>query len=270
MNVNNNFRFTIPTKDTYLNLPIEVKWDFYGRDDSIELYEEDVIKEIIGSPKDFEIIRFSHESYNNGDNTDVNYEFNFFDNQPSAGTNILTSSPTDWTPSYLNEGFTSDQIYYYEKPFTKSFFKLDFYDTDDVNTQTLYFTIIVPVQQGGFEIASISPLIPNVDIRTPTFKLDFVGDKEGFFVYWLRKKNVIDLSTFYMSAKFFNAKLGGFVKMMNTPQSNLPDKFIFDARKYFFYKVTLDYNNFTYSIYDIVGARVGTTSSIKWYEYVNP
>ena len=53
MSVNNNYRFTIPTKDTFLNLPIEVKWDFYGREDSIELYEEDVIKVIIGSTKDF-------------------------------------------------------------------------------------------------------------------------------------------------------------------------------------------------------------------------
>jgi hypothetical protein len=73
-----------------------------------------------------------------------------------------------------------------------------------------------------------------------------------------------------MSAKFFNARAGGFLKMMNTPQSSLPDKFIFDARKYFYYKVTLDYNKFTYSIYDVVGSRVGTTSSIKWYEYINP
>ena len=266
----NNFKFTIPTKDTYINLPIEIKWDFYGRDDSIEIYEEDVIKDIIGSPKDYEILQFSHEPFSNGERTDVNYEFNFFDNTPAANPNVLTSVASDWGPTYLNEGFSSDQIYYYEKPFSKSFFKLDFYDTDDVNTQTIYFTIIIPVQQGASELASISPLIPDVNIRIPSFKLDFVGDKEGFFIYWLRKKDVINLDTFYMSAKFFNARLGGFMTMMTTPQSNLPDKFIFDARKYFFYKVKLDYNKFTYSIYDITGNRTGTISSIKWYEYINP
>ena len=266
----NNYRFTIPTNDEYINLPIEIKWDFYGRDDSIELYEEDVIGDIIGSPKDFEIMRFSHEPYNNGVKTDINYEFNFFNNAQSAAVNILTSTSADWAPTYLNEGFTSTQIYYYEKPFTKSFFKLDFYDTDDANTQTNYFTIIIPVQQGGTEISTISPLLPDVNIQIPTFKLDFVGNKEGFFIYWLRKTNVINLSTFYMTAKFFNARLGGFMKMMNTPQSNLPSKFLFDAKKYFYYKVNLDYNTKTYSIYDMVGSRVGTTSSIKWYEYVNP
>jgi len=266
----NNFRFTIPTNDTYINLPIEIKWDFYGRDDSIELYEEDVIKDIIGSPKDFEILQFSHEPFSNNERTDVNYEFNFFDNTPAANANVLTSVQADWSSSYLKEGFNSEQIYYYEPPFTKSFFKLDFYDTDDANTQTIYFTIIIPVQQGGFETASISPLIPDVRIHIPTFKLDFVGDKEGFFIYWLRKKDVIDLDTFYMSAKFFNARLGSFDKMMNTPQSNIPNKFVFDGNKYFYYKVKLDYNKFTYSIYDVVGNRAGTTSSIKWYEYVNP
>lgn len=266
----NNYRFTIPTNDTYINLPIEIKWDFYGRDDSIELYEEDVIKDIIGSPKDFEILQFSHEPYNTDTRTDVNYEFNFFDNTPAVNPNVLTSVSTDWGPTYLNEGFTSNEIYYYENPFTKSFFKLDFYDTDDVNTQTLYFTIIIPVQQGGVELATISPIRPDVNIKTPIFKLDFVGDKEGFFIYWLRKKDVINLSTFYMSAKFFNARIGAFVRMMNTPQSNLPDKFIFDDRKYFYYKVTLDYNKYTYSIYDTTGVRAGTTSSIKWYEYINP
>ena len=31
----------------------------YGQEDSIELYEEDVIKDIIGVAEDFELLRFS-------------------------------------------------------------------------------------------------------------------------------------------------------------------------------------------------------------------
>lgn len=266
----NKYKFTVPTNDTYLNIPLEIKWDFYGRDDSIEIYEEDVIKDIIGSPKDYEILRFSHETYNNT-KTDINYVFNFFDNLPSSNLNINTSVPGDWSPSYLNEGFTSSQIYYYENSFKKSFFKLDFYDTNDVNTQVLYFTVIIPVQQGDTTLASISPLIPNVDIKIPQFKLDFVGDKEGFFIYWLRDKELTKLTTFYMSAKFFNARLGGFMTMTNVPQASLPNRFIFDGKKYFFYKVTLDYTNKTYSVFDSGGNRIGgVTNPIKWYEYVNP
>ena len=264
----NKYRFPIPENDGYINIPIEIKWDFMGKDDSIEIYEKSVIEEIIGTPRDFEILRFSHEEFANM-RTDVNYEFNFFDNTQATGVNVLNAGPTSWAPTYLNEGFNSEQIYYYDTPFSKSFFKLDFYDTNEVATQVIYFTIIIPVQQGFTEKVSISPYIPDVDIRTPVFKLDYVGDKEGFFMYWIRKKETIDIKTFYMSAKFFNARVGGFMRMMNTPQSSLTSKFLFDTNKYFYYRVELDYNKYTYSVYDINNQRVGTSSAIKWYEYIN-
>jgi hypothetical protein len=61
--VNNKFRLLIPQNDEYINIPIEIKWDFEGRDESIDLYEEDVLREVIGIAKDFEIARFSHVPY---------------------------------------------------------------------------------------------------------------------------------------------------------------------------------------------------------------
>ena len=264
----NNYRFTLNDNDTFINIPIEIKWDFSGHDDSIELYEDEVIKEIIGVPYDFEVARFSHKPYLKSTRTDINYQFNFFDNTPT-GSDIMTATAADWKPTYLNEGFNSNQIYYYEKPFRNSFFKLDFYDTNDTTTQIIYFTIIIPVQQGASELASISPIIPDVNIRIPQFKLDFVGDKEGFFIYWVKDLKTINLKTFYMSAKFFNARVGGFMRMMTTPQSIIPNKFNFNTSQYFYYKVELDYTDFTYSVYDYNNIRVGTDSSIKWYEYVN-
>jgi hypothetical protein len=171
------------------------------------------------------------------------------------------------------EGFTSNEVYYYANPFTKSFFKLDFYDTKDLKTQTNYFTIILPVQQGLTEIASISQILPNVNIKKPTFKLDYIGDKEGFFIYWLRKREYVDLTTFYMSAKFFDAKLGVYVKMTNVPQSSIPNVYTFNNEDYFYYQVNLDYNTKTYEVYSTSNSvqRVGTDNlPISWYEYVNP
>ena len=173
-------------------------------------------------------------------------------------------------PSATPSGFSSTQVYYYEKPFTKSFFKLDFYDTKDTQSQTNYFTIIIPVQQGATESASISPLIPNVNIRKPSYTLDFVGDKEGFFIYWLKNEAFLNIDTFYMSAKFFDGRLGVFVKMMNEPQSSLSDKFIFDGSRYFFNKVIIDYTTKTYQVFDYLNNRIGAGSPIKWYEYINP
>ena len=95
--MSNKYKFTIPANDTYINLPIEIKWDFYGRDDSIDVYEGDVLEKIIGIAEDFEILRFSHQNYD-GEKTDVNYNFNFY----SGTTQDLidgNSVVTDWGSS---------------------------------------------------------------------------------------------------------------------------------------------------------------------------
>jgi hypothetical protein len=147
--VSNKFYFTLGATGKTINIPLEMKWDFDGREDSIEIYEEDVVEEIIGDPKDFEVLRFAHSEYLTQNlssfKTDVNYEFYFFTGNPSVVS--ATTNVNLWTNSYL-PGFTSTEVYYFSKGFINSFFKLDFYDTNNPLTQTIYFTIIIPTQQG--------------------------------------------------------------------------------------------------------------------------
>ena len=64
---------------------------------------------------------------------------------------------------------------------------------------------------------------------------------------------------------------------MNAPQSDLYNTVLggnvyeFDNTKYFYYRVVLDYVDISYRVFDITtGQRIGTTTPIKWYEYVNP
>lgn len=278
--MNNKYTFTLPKgDDKYINIPIEIKWDFVGQDDAVEKYQEQVVEDVVGFPGDFEILRFAHEPYSGNTKTDIKYDFYFFGDEegnPPVNPSLLVQSTTDgtqWFKSYIPEGFSTTDIYYYIKPFTKSFFKLDFYDTKNTISQTNYFTLIIPVQQGFTTSATISTQLPNVPIKIPSFKLDYVGDKEGFFLYWLRDKEFYNgLNTFYMTAKFFDAGLGVFVKMTNTPQGLIPNKFLFNPEKYFYYKVILNYETKTYKVLDENNSdnRIGTTSSIKWYEYVNP
>jgi len=253
--VNNNFYFTLPVSDKTINIPIEINWDFVGRTDDIEKWQSDVLTEILGIGVDFEVARYSHSEYSQTDTrTSLNYEFYFYSGQP-----------VNLTASTLNSIDC--------KPFTNSFFKLDFYSSNDEKNQTIYFTIIIPVQQGEFESGLISQSLRQVLIRKPKYKLDFIGDKEGFFVYWLTDKSYIDLDTFYMSAKFFDAKIGVFVKMMNRPQSIFPapNRYNFSGSTYYYNKVILDFSNYTFKVYDGVNnQRIGTlTNPIKWYEYVN-
>lgn len=255
--------------DKYVNIPVNMQWDFMGRDDSIEEYQVEAINEVIGSPQDFEIIRFAHNIYPNLESS-IKYIFNFYD----YSVPITATTVGSWTTSYLNNGFSVQDVYYYSKSFTKSFFKLDLYDSPDESVQNLYLSIILPVQQGLTQTAILSALVPPVEIKKAEMVLDYIGtDKEGFYIYWLRKRNFIDVDTFYMSARFFDAITGNFKQMTNKRQDLiLPDKFTFSHNDYYYYKVKLDYNKKTYEVFSTsTGLRVGSNSSpIIFFEYVNP
>ena len=150
---------------------------------------------------------------------------------------------------------------------------MDFYDTRNELSQKNYFTIILPVQQGEFDTVTISQFLTNVEIRKPKYGLDYVGDKEGFFIYWLRERLYLDIDEFYMTAKFFNARTGQFITMMNRPQSTLlGNYYTFNGEDYFYYKVDLDYNDITYQVKSTqTNNRVGDDiNPILWYQYVNP
>lgn len=265
----NKYRILLPKNtDKEIVIPIEMTWDFLDRSDSLISYETNTIQEILNQRKDFEIVRFNYYGLftSKGWETDINYRFNFV---PSGAT----VSTATWLPSYVIQGFTPSQVYYYSKPFTQSFFKLDFYDSTDTKTQKLCFTTIIPTQQGQTTPELIG--FQTKDIKTPIFKLDYLGDKEGFFLYWLKNREILNISSFFMTAKFFDAKTGTFIKMMTRPQSSIVgNKFTFPQQMYFYYRVDLDYINLTYSVYDFSSGYdiyVGPASNpINWYEYINP
>lgn len=284
----NKFRFTVSDIDTQINLPIELDFDSVGREDLIRSFEDEVLEQIINPVEDFETTRYSHKVWYNVNNIpqySTTYQFYFF-NRSIDVTNTLPANSNLWVsdynyiatsvyPNYSGITFTNKEVYFYSNPFKRSFFKLDFYDKKEVENQKVYFTIIIPVQQGRKKTVDIGTLsVPNnVEIRTPSFDLNYTGDKEGYFIYWLKSREYIDLNTFYMSAKFFNAKVGQFVRMINRPQSEISNKFKFNKEDYFYYKVDLDVNNYEYDVYKTFGgqSRVGgLASGIKWYEYVNP
>jgi hypothetical protein len=245
-----------------INIPINLDWEYLDVDSEIKEYETSILNELITTDKDFEVNRFFHADYDN--KSEINYEFYFYE-----GASL--SNASNWKIDYRAEGFTTQEVYYYANSFRNSFFKLDFYDSPIESQQENYITVILPTQQG----LRMATKMQNTDvqIRKPQFLLDYVGDKEGFFIYWLKKRDFLDISTFYMTAKFFDGKTGQFVRMMNRPQSTIQgNKFIFSSSEYFYYRVDMDYLTHSYKVYDIINPtdRVGGTVPIKWYEYVNP
>jgi len=245
-----------------INIPINLDWEYLDVDSEIKEYENSILNELITTDKDFEVNRFFHADYDN--KSEINYEFYFYE-----GGSLSNSS--NWKIDYRAQGFTTQEVYYYANSFRNSFFKLDLYDSPIESEQENYITIILPTQQG----LRMATKMQNTDvqIRKPQFLLDYVGDKEGFFIYWLKKRNFLDISTFYMTAKFFDGKTGQFVRMMNRPQSTIQgNKFVFSSSDYFYYRVDMDYLTHSYKVYDIINPndRVGGTVPIKWYEYINP
>ena len=275
MTIVNNYRIRLDENSKSIELPINTTWDMVGVNDSIEIFENEIIKKIINPIDNFETIRYSHEPWNDSisDNTktSINYEFYFY-NSPADSNITGETNSNNWVSDYRANGLTTSEVYFKDKVLTNSFFKLDFYDSKNVTNQQIYLTIIIPTRQG--ETLSTTYGRKTVNINKPTFSLDFTGNKEGYFVYWLKSTEFINLSTLYMSAKFFDANSGQFKRLMTKSQGDLIDKFNFNQSDYFYYTVNLNYDNYTYSIYlDTIGGdknRVGMTSSpIKWYEYVN-
>ncbi len=269
MNVNKVQITRLGLQDKGLTIPVQLNWSLLDTENEIREIEAEIVEQVAGKGFDFETNRFSHSGYTSTNvndlkiKTDVNYEFYFF----TGGTLTL---PNQWKIDYRGAGFTTDEIYYYRDNFKKSFFKLDFYDSPSESIQKNYFTIILPTTK-GLKMPADMQGTP-VDINQPKYILDFVGDRDGFFIYWLKSRDYIDISRFYMSCKFWNAKSGVFTRMINRPQSmQVTNDFSPNNLFNFYYQVNLNYPTQKYNVYDtITFDRVGTTQPIKWYEYVNP
>ncbi len=131
----NKVRILFDNQTKFLNIPLEQSWDMYGQQLDLEKYEEDVLEKILNPNDDFEVTRFDHQTYD-VTKTSINYDFYLYEEDSQQ-----------WLNSYQAK-FSTNQIYYFEPPFDKSFWKIDFYDSPTPRTQKSYFTVILPVQQG--------------------------------------------------------------------------------------------------------------------------
>ena len=86
-----------------------------------DLYEKEVITEVIGVGRDFEVSRFANEPFSGRTNeTAIKYQFYFY----SGGT---LTNVENWRLDYRSEGFTTGNIFYYENNFSNSFFKVSWF-----------------------------------------------------------------------------------------------------------------------------------------------
>lgn len=57
----NKYRFSDNGTERKIQIPIEITWDMEGRGDAIDVYENEVVEQVINPPEDFEVTRFDHQ-----------------------------------------------------------------------------------------------------------------------------------------------------------------------------------------------------------------
>ena len=228
-------------------------WDFENREDLLNEYSLDVLYELAGTPIDYEISRFSNRpilTSNGVINTKITHKFYFYD----YATN-------QWSSSYINERyFTFDEVKGNNRSLTNSFFKLDMYDSINQSKRKNFLTLVLQQNQntGTYNYNGI-----DYTIKLPNYDFDYSVNQENFFIYWFKDKTILNLSSLYMTAKFFNAKTGQFVTF-TTEELSQPK--IPNDLEYF--KVNFNFNNYTY--YYTAPNNTTQENTIIWYEYINP
>ncbi len=260
----NNFKILQNANNEYkLVFPVETDNTYLGLDMGVEVIQDEVVNEIIGTPKNYEIARFEFKPpsivYTA---SSVNFKFNFYGG-PSDGW-VLNYSPI----------FEYQQIYYNTNSFSNSFYKLDFYDSREKKKQKIIFTLIIPTQQGETVLEQIFPSWYSnggvVNLKTPYLKLDYLKDKEGYFIYFLSDPTLLNINEFYVSFKFFDGTKGQFKSFLTINPTTFTNN-NFNPDEYSFLKVVLDYSDYTYQYFDNNNNAIGAvTSPINLYEYVNP
>jgi hypothetical protein len=112
-----------------------------------------------------------------------------------------------------------------------------------------------------------SPQTIQSNLLIPRFILDHTGVKEGYFIYWYENEDLLNLSTMYMSAKFFDGSNGKYTQFITEPQSGLVSPFNPSNNK-FYYQTSFNYTDNTYRFLNLTTFIEART--IRWYEFINP
>lgn len=180
-----------------------------GWEENFQDYQHDVLQSIINPVENYETIRYIHEPYNVSINSvvtsqcDIWYQFYFLNNQnPRNYNNGL---------DYDLIGISPKENALLLKHTTNSFFRLEFYTTKKRETQKLVFAknLSIPLGQKVFDLNL------NEIIHVPVFNGNNYRNTENMYLFWFGDDTVYSGTTFYMTARFFNAEDGTITRFLN-------------------------------------------------------
>jgi hypothetical protein len=179
-----------------------------GWDENFQTYEDEVLESIINPIENYETNRYIHKPYisSNIEQTDIWFYFYFI----SGGTHTL-----DYKPAGISQTDTllSD--------LKNSFFRLEFYKTPNNeppnrSNRRLVFAKNLSTPVG--ERISVTGKLEKVYV--PVFVGSTLRNKENMYLFWFHDDSVLEESvltgtTFYMTAKFYNAVDGNRLQFAN-------------------------------------------------------
>jgi hypothetical protein len=174
-----------------------------GWEESFKEAERDILESIINPVENYETIRYINEPYteSTGLVSDIWYFFYFID-----GSNTYAKGL-----DYSLAGITPKENALLLKQTTKSFFRLEFYTTPSRETQKLVFAknLPIPLGQKVFD----QNLLDNIFV--PVFNGNNYRNTENMYLFWFGDDTIFSGTSFYMTARFFNADDGTITQFLN-------------------------------------------------------
>jgi|694.fasta_scaffold15608_6 hypothetical protein len=242
-----------------------------GWSDDAEKMDNEILYNILNGAQNYETVRYVHEPYtsttSNIYQTDIWFYFYFLN---SGGT---------YTQNYEATGLTLIENYKMLKQSTESFFRLEFYKTPngDAPNQTnrrMVFAknLSLPLGEKIFYTGGTSPL--NEFIHFPVFTGSNYRNTENMYFFWFEDDSPfegtnITGNTFYMTAKFYNAKDGSVIDFVN---QSLPPSTSIIEENHLYYKVIINRTDYSYQVFNFYGSQgaiIGKTGSpIRFYQRI--
>lgn len=262
-----------------------------GWTENAEVFEKEILYDIINPVENYETVRYIHlpyEAVTPQDSvymqTDIWFYF-YFNRYGYNTTNPLNPILTGVTreQDYQLVDITLQENALMLKQSTESFFRLEFYKTpndeapNNANRRMVFAkNLALPLGEKVFYTGTVSgsthPL--NDYIYFPVFTGSNYRNKENMYFFWFTddspfSETTITGNTFYMTAKFYNAKDGTVMDFTNKDLL-ITDEIVEEEDMY--YKVVIDRTDFSYQIFEFngsVGPRIGKTGDpVVFYEKI--
>jgi len=233
-----------------LNIVLNNETDFkldLGREENLQQFEEETLRDLINPIESFETIRFKHKSYIGAtEECDIWFYFYFYNNWDNP-THV---GGLDYTLANISEADNSKML----KDVTQSFFRLEFYKVPDgeeperINRKLAFAkNLSLPLGEKVF-----SQKIGDY-IFVPIFIGTNYRNKENMYFYWFQTEEslvqtVLTGDTFYMTARFFNTDTQQHTILNFGNKSKSVDSVV-DENTDLYYKIVIDRSNYTYQVF---------------------